>query len=417
MINLKDLLQNPENHRQNLKLRGKTELLPFIDEIIDLKRELNLLIKQRDEIRGLINKFSQQKPDELTINNLRQKKEELKIVEERIKNLEILIYNKASLFPNIISPEVPVGKDESENVVIKTVGQPPLFEFAPKDHVELGKIYDLIDIERAAKVSGSRFYYLKNEAVLLEFALLKFVYDLLLQENFIPILPPVFIKEKYYQGMGRLSLADREERYYLEKDDLYLIGSAEHTLGPYFADEILLEKDLPIRFLGFSTCFRREAGSYGKDVRGILRAHQFDKIEMFSFSLPEESEKEHQFLLSLQEKIVQALNLPYRIVLICSGDIGFTDFKQYDIETWLPGQGKYRETHSCSNTTDFQSRGINVKVRRKRGKLDFPHLLNATALAIGRILIAILENYQRSNYIEIPSVLKPYLNFDKILPK
>lgn len=417
MIDLKDLLQNPENYRQNLKLRGKANLLSLVDEIIELKKEVNLLIRQRDEIRNLINKLSHQKPDEQTINTLRQKKEDLKKIEEKMRNLENIIEEKTFLLPNLISAEVPVGKDETENIVIKTFGQPPLFNFKPKDHVELGKIYDLIDIERAAKVSGSRFYYLKNEAVLLEFALIRFVYDSLLKENFIPILPPVFIKEKYYQGMGRLSLTDREERYYLEKDDLYLVGSAEHTLGPYFADEILLEKDLPIRFLGFSTCFRREAGSYGKDVRGILRVHQFDKIEMFSFSLPEESEKEHQFLLSLQERIVQALNLPYRVVLICSGDIGFTDFKQYDIETWLPGQGKYRETHSCSNTTDFQARGINVRLKRKNGKLNFPHLLNATALAIGRILIAILENYQKDDHIEIPSVLKPYLNFDKILPK
>jgi seryl-tRNA synthetase len=214
--------------------------------------------------------------------------------------------------------------------------------------------------------------------------------------------------------MGRLNKIQREERYYLPQDDLYLIGSAEHTIGPYFADEIFDEKDLPKRFLGFSTCFRREAGSYGKDVRGILRTHQFDKIEMFSFTLPEKSEEEHQFLLSLQEKIMQALKLPYRVVLICSGDLGFTDYKQYDIETWLPGQNKYRETHSCSNTTDFQTRGINARLRRKNGKIEYLYTLNATALAIGRIIIAILENYQRKNYIEIPEVLHKYLPFTKI---
>lgn len=417
MINLKDLIRDPEKYRNNLKVRNKLNLLPLVDELINLKEKSNLLIKEKDGIRSLINSLSGHKPDEETIKTLRRQKEKLKLIEEELRNLEDAIEKKSYLLPNLISPDVPIGKDESENVVVRYVGQLPKFDFLPKDHVELGKIYDLIDIERAAKVSGSRFYYLKNEAVLLEFALIKFVYDLVLKEGFIPIIPPVFIKENFYQGMGRLSLDDRDERYYLEKDDLYLVGSAEHTLGPYFANEILPEKDLPIRFLGFSTCFRREAGSYGKDVRGILRVHQFDKIEMFSFSLPEESEKEHQFLLSLQEKILQSLNLPYRVVLICSGDIGFTDFKQYDIETWLPGQEKYRETHSCSNTTDFQARGIRVRLRRKSGKIEFPHLLNATALAIGRILIAIFENYQREDYIEVPEILRPYLGFEKILPK
>lgn len=417
MINLKDLIKDPEKYKNNLRLRNKLNLLPLIDELILLKEKSNSLIKERDKIRNLINSLSSYKPDEKIIRDLRQQKEKLKLIEEELKNLDENIEKKLHFLPNLISPEVPIGKDENENVILRTVGQPPIFNFSIKDHVELGKIYDLIDIERAVKISGSRFYFLKNEAVILEFALIKFVYDLILQNNFIPIIPPVFIKESFYQGMGRLSPDDREERYYLSKDNLYLIGSSEHTLGPYFSNEILLEKDFPIRFLGFSTCFRREAGSYGKDTRGILRVHQFDKIEMFSFSLPEQSEKEHQFLLFLQEKILQSLNLPYRVVLICSGDIGFTDFKQYDIEVWLPGQQRYRETHSCSNTTDFQARGIKVRLRRKNGKIEFPHLLNATALAIGRILIAIFENYQRENYIEIPSVLKPYLNFDKILPK
>jgi seryl-tRNA synthetase len=338
----------------------------------------------------------------------------LKRIEDEIDELEKNLEEKLSLVPNLKSPDVPLGKDESENVVLRTWGEIPKFDFPPKDHVELGEIYDLIDTHRAGKIAGSRFYYLKNEAVLLEFALINFAYDLLLKEGFIPIIPPVFIKEEYYRGMGRLNSLQREERYYLPQDDLYLVGSAEHTIGPYFANEILDEKDLPKRFLGFSTCFRREAGSYGKDVRGILRTHQFDKVEMFSFTLPEESEKEHEFLLSLQEKIMQELKLPYRVVLICSGDLGFTDYKQYDIETWLPGQNKYRETHSCSNTTDFQARGINARVRRKNGKIEYLHMLNATAIAIGRIIIAILENYQRKDYIEVPEVLRKYLKFDVI---
>jgi seryl-tRNA synthetase len=315
------------------------------------------------------------------------------------------------------APDVPRGKDENDNVILRVWGEIPQFDFNPKDHVDLGKEYDLIDTEKAGLVAGSRFYYLKNEAVLLEIALIKFVFDTLLPYGFIPIIPPYFIKEKYYRGMGRITGADREERYYLEKDELFLIGSAEHTIGPYHAEEILEEDELPKRYLGFSPCFRREAGSYGKDVRGILRTHQFEKIEMFSFTLPEKSEEEHQFLLSLEEKIMQLLKIPYRVMFICTGDMGRTDYKQYDIEAWLPGQERYRETHSCSNTTDYQARGINARFRRKNGKVEYLHMLNATALAIGRAIIAILENYQRKNYIEIPEVLVPYLGFEKIEKK
>jgi seryl-tRNA synthetase len=412
MIDIKDLLKDPEKYKRNMRERNLDPSL--IDEIVDLKKRLNSLIKEKDEIRSFINKFSKTKPEEKIIKQIKIKKEKLKKIEDEIDELEKNLEEKLSLVPNLKSPDVPLGKDENDNVVLRTWGEIPKFDFLPKDHVELGKIYDLIDIERAGKVAGSRFYYLKNSAVLLEFALINFAYDLLLKEGFIPIIPPVFIKEEYYRGMGRLNSLQREERYYLPQDDLYLVGSAEHTIGPYFANEILDEKDLPKRFLGFSICFRREAGSYGKDVRGILRTHQFDKVEMFSFTLPEESEKEHEFLLSLQEKIMQELKLPYRVVLICSGDLGFTDYKQYDIETWLPSQNKYRETHSCSNTTDFQARGINARVRRKNGKIEYLHMLNATAIAIGRTIVAILENYQRKDYIEVPEVLRKYLKFDII---
>jgi seryl-tRNA synthetase len=412
MIDIKDLLKDPVKYKRNMKERNLDPSL--IDEIVDLKKRLNSLIKEKDELRSFINKFSKTKPEEKIIKQIKLKKEKLKKIEDEIYEFEKNLEEKLSLVPNLKSPDVPLGKDENDNVVLRTWGEIPKFDFPPKDHVELGKIYDLIDIERAGKVAGSRFYYLKNSAVLLEFALINFAYDLLLKEGFIPIIPPVFIKEKYYRGMGRLNSLEKNERYYLPQDDLYLVGSAEHTIGPYFANEILEEKDLPKRFLGFSTCFRREAGSYGKDVRGILRTHQFDKVEMFSFTLPEESEKEHEFLLSMQEKIMQELKLPYRVVLICSGDLGFTDYKQYDIETWLPSQNKYRETHSCSNTTDFQARGINARVRRKNGKIEYLHMLNATAIAIGRTIIAILENYQRKDYIEVPEVLRKYLKFDRI---
>jgi seryl-tRNA synthetase len=416
MIDIKDLLKNPEKYKNALRDRGY-ENLSIIDEIIEIKNRINLLTKKRDDLRAFINKTSETKPDEETIKILREKKEEIKKIEDELDSLQKILDEKLDLIPNVPAPDVPRGKDENDNVILRVWGEIPQFDFNPKDHVDLGKEYDLIDTEKAGLVAGSRFYYLKNEAVLLEIALIKFVFDTLLPYGFIPIIPPYFIKEKYYRGMGRITGADREERYYLEKDELFLIGSAEHTIGPYHAEEILEEDELPKRYLGFSPCFRREAGSYGKDVRGILRTHQFEKIEMFSFTLPEKSEEEHQFLLSLEEKIMQLLKIPYRVMFICTGDMGRTDYKQYDIEAWLPGQGRYRETHSCSNTTDYQARGINARFRRKNGKVEYLHMLNATALAIGRAITFILENYQRKNYIEIPEVLVPYLGFEKIEKK
>ncbi len=413
MIDIKDLLKNPEKYKEGLRLRG-WEDVSIVDEIVSLKEKINRLIEERDNIRALINKVSKTKPSDEIIEEIREKKKELKEIETKIEELEKIFEEKIDLIPNLPAPDVPKGKDENDNVVLRTWGEIPKFDFEVKDHLDLGKEYDLIDTDKAGEVAGSRFYYLKNEVVLLEIALIKFVFDTVLPYGFIPIIPPYFIKEKYYRGMGRITGADREERYYLEKDDLFLIGSAEHTIGPYHANEILDEEELPKRYLGFSPCFRREAGSYGKDVKGILRTHQFEKVEMFSFTLPEKSEEEHNFLLSLEEKIVQALKLPYRVVFICTGDMGRTDYKQYDIEVWFPGQNKYRETHSCSNTTDYQARGINARFRRKKGSVEYLHMLNATALAIGRAIAAILENYQRKDYILIPEVLVPYLGFEKI---
>lgn len=416
MIDIKDLLKNPNKYRDNLKKRNWQEKdIAIIDKIIDLKTEINNLIVQRNHLKETVNKLSKTKPYNETIDYLRQLKIDLKKIDDSIEAKTSQLNDYLFNLPNIIASDVPLGKSEKDNLVIKQWGDIKKTDHQ-YDHIFLGKKYDILDIDRAAKIAGSRFYYFKNDLVLLEFSLINFVFDFLKNFDFIPIIPPFFIREKYYKGMGRLAADQKEERYYLPKDDLYLIGSAEHTIGPYYADEVLSEKELPKRFLGFSSCFRREAGSYGKDVKGILRTHQFDKLEMFSFTLPEQSETEHQFLLSLQEKIMQALKLPYRVVLICSGDIGFTDYKQYDIEAWIPSQNRYRETHSCSNTTDFQARGVNARFRRRSGKIEFIHTLNATAVAIGRIIIAILENYQKDNYIEIPEVLQPYMRKDKIVP-
>ncbi|MDW8279813.1 MAG: serine--tRNA ligase [bacterium] len=412
MIDIKILRNNPEIVRKSLINRNMNSNL--VDDFLAIDEEWRSLIKKIDDL-----KFNQK---ELTRNrNIEESKkikEEIKNLEDVAKTIEIKRNNILELIPNIPFDDVLIGKDENENKVLKEVGEKPKFDFSPRDYLEIAEDLDLIDTKKASEVSGSRFGYLKNEAAILEFGLIKLAFDVLLKEGFIPIVPPVLIKPEVYQKMGRLSGDQKEERYYLAKDNLYLVGSAEHTLGPLHLNDIFEEKDLPRRYVGFSTCFRREAGSYGKDTKGILRVHQFDKVEMFSFSKPENSEEEHRYLLSLQEKLMTMLKLPYRVVEICTGDMGFTDARQFDIETWLPGQlskdgknkGIYRETHSCSNTTDFQARGINARIRRKNGSLEFVHMLNATGFAIGRIIIAILENYQtKDGKIIVPEVLRDYL--------
>ena len=366
------------------------------------------------------------------IDGLRGKQHEYEKVRdfENAKKTKIKIdekEKKAALFeqkrmkallevPNIPFDDVPIGSDENGNKVIREVGKKPVFDFEPKDHLELGEQLGIIDTKKAAEVAGSRFSYLKKEAALLEFALVRLAFDKLMLHGFVPIVPPVMIREEAFMGMGRLTPSQKEERYHLQKDKLYLVGSAEHTIGPLHMNEIFDEKQLPLRYVGFSSCFRREAGSYGKDTRGILRVHQFDKIEMFSFVRPEDSEEEHKFLLSMQEALMQELELPYRVMEICTGDMGFTDARQYDIECFMPAQGKFRETNSCSNTTDFQARGVNIKYRKTSDqKVEFVHMLNATGFAIGRMIVAILENYQtKEGIVRIPRALQAYVGSKEI---
>ena len=319
--------------------------------------------------------------------------------------------------PNLPFEDVTEGKDENENKVIREIGTRPEFDFEPKDYMTIAESLGLVNTETAAEVSGSRFGYLMNEGALLEFALLRLALDTVLPHGFIPVIPPVMIRPKVYEGIGRLAADQKEERYYIEKDDVYLVGSAEHTLIPLHIGETLDEKDIPKRYVGFSTCFRREAGSYGKDTRGILRVHQFDKVEFVSLVKPEDSENEHKFLLSLQETLMQKLELPYRVVENCTGDMGWTDARQFDVEAWFPSQKKYRETHSCSNTTDFQSRGIGTKYKARNGKKELVYMLNATGFS-QRPILAILENFQtKEGTVKLPKVLREYLGKSEIFPK
>ncbi len=334
--------------------------------------------------------------------------------------------------PNLPSDDTPPGKDESANQVLRTWGEPTPFDFKPLDHLELGEKLGIINMERAGEVSGTRFAYLMRDAVLLEFALVQHVMHTLGDVSivkkiademkpgyhatpFVPVVPPVMIRPDVYREMARLDASTEDERYYLPADDIYLVGSAEHTLGPLHRGEIIPAEKLPIRYIGFSTSFRREAGSYGRDTRGIIRVHQFDKLEMESFSVPEEGMVEQDFFVAVQEYLVRSLKIPYRVVMISTGDQGSPDIRQVDIEMWMPSQDTYRETHTADYMGDYQARRLNTRVRRPDNSTAFAHMNDATAFAIGRTLVSIMENYQQADgSILVPEVLRPYVGKDRI---
>ena len=315
--------------------------------------------------------------------------------------------------PNVAHESVPDGATDEDNVEIKRWGEPRVVDFEVKDHQDLGEALGIIDVERGARVSGSRFAYLKGQAVFLELALVRWAMDTLAGKGFTPGVPPVLVREPALFGTGFFPEA-REQVYAIEADDLFLVGTAEVPLAALHADEILDPEDLPARYAGFSTCFRREAGTYGKDTRGIFRVHQFDKVEMFSFVHPDQSWDEHEMLFSIEEEIVQALGLPYRVVNVAAGDLGAPAAKKYDIEAWIPSQEAYREITSCSNTTDFQARRLKVRYRSDSGN-EIAHTLNGTAVAVGRTILAIMENFQEADgSVTIPEVLRPYTGFDRL---
>ena len=418
MLDLKILEKEPERIKKAVQNRG---LEVDVDKIIALNQKRKALLQRIGKLREKRNKISKEIPKNPQLKSEALKiKEELKEKEKEFKEINQEFETLFFSLPNLPFDDVPVGKDDTENVVIKEWGEIPQFSFKPKDYLEIGEKLDIIDIQRASRVSGTRFGYLKNEAVLLEIAIIQFAFDNLTKKGFVPVVPPVMIKPEMMWKMGYLKKGKNdsfvgEEIYFLRDDDLVLVGTSEQSIGPMHTDQIFQERDLPKRYVAFSTCFRREAGSYGKDTKGILRVHQFDKIEMFSFTTPLRSKDEHLFFLEIEEELMQKLNLPYRVVRICTGDLSDTSASSFDIETYLPGQGKYRETHSTSNCTDYQARRLNIRYRKKDNKLEFVHTINGTVFAIGRILIAIIENYQQKDgTVLVPEVLRKYINFKKI---
>ena len=424
MVDIKYIRENPEKVKE--ACRNK-QVVCDVDRILQLDQNIRDILPEKENLRAAQKRLGRDDIEKAT-----RLKQEIKGFEEHLKGMQEELSKLLLEVPNIPLPDVPVGKDDTENKVLKIWGKVPVFNFTPKDHVALGQDLDLISTEKASTITGARFAYLKREAALLEFALVQYVLSVVTsekilkkiadsvekeyyQKRFIRVVPPVMIRPEVFRKMGRLTEADKEERYYLQQDDLYLVGSAEHTLGPLHMDETLPEEALPLRYLGFSTAFRREAGSYGKDMKGILRVHQFDKLEMESFTAPEDSLKEQNFFVAIQEYLMQGLELPYQVVAVCTGDMGKPDARQIDIETWLPGQEKYRETHSADLMQDFQARRLNIKVKRKDGKIEFAHMNDATAFAIGRTLIAILENYQQKDgSVKMPRVLQGYVGKKEI---
>ena len=374
-----------------------------IDQLLTLDQQRKALQSEHDQLRS-----EQRQHEQSDREALKAIGGKVKALQKQITELEIKIKQLLWQIPNLPTSDTPVGPGESGNQIVKEWGSKPEFTFTPKPHWELGKTLNIIDNEKAAEVSGARFTYLKGNLALMEYALLNLTLEILVQKGFTPIIPPIFIKEAVFEKMARLE--PKDERYQLKDEDLFLIGSAEHTLGPIHMDELIPEDQLPKRYVAFSPALRREAGAAGKDTRGILRLHQFHKIEMEVFSTAEQGMAEHLNLVEIEETLLQRLQLPYQLLLKCTGDIGNPNARGMDINTWMPGQGVYRETHTADYMTDYQARRLNTRYRKADGTNAFVHMNDATALAIGRTIAAIMENYQtEQGTIRIPEVLLPWM--------
>jgi len=413
MLDIKLIREDPERFRRALARR---DLEARVDELLaadELRRSLTVRV---DELRATQNRASKAiggakgEDKQSLIDEVAAVSTELKALEPQLSDAGAALTALLAATPNLPHESAPDGwTDEDAVEVRRNHDQVPDLGFEPKDHAVLGELLGVLDTERGARTSGSRFVYLLGDIVLLQFALVRSAMDILVEKGFLPVIPPVLVREEAMFGTGFLP-ADEAQIYVTRDDDLYLVGTAEVPLAALHMGEILEEAELPLRYAGYSTCFRREAGTYGKDMGGMFRVHQFDKVEMFSFTTPEASWDEHEYLVSVEETIIGKLELPYRVVNIAAGDLGGSAAKKYDIEVWLPGQQKYRELTSCSNTTDYQARRLQARVRRTGGSLEPLHTLNGTATAVARTLIAILENHQRADgSVEIPEHLWQYL--------
>ena len=411
MLDIKFIRDHPEEVKKGISLKGTDPVL--VDQLLDTDKTRRELLVKSETLRAARNKLNRDQ-----IEEGKKIKGELKEAEAQLDKYQQDFDRQIHLIPNLPSPLAPVGKNDTENVEIRRWGDPRKFDFPVKDHLELGKTLGILDFDTGAKVSGSQFYFLYNEGALLELALIRFAFDQLMPEGFTPVITPDLAKSRYYLGTGYAPKGDEAQTYTIEDEDLGLIATAEVTLAGKHADEIIPAANLPIKYIGYSHCFRKEAGAYGKYSKGMYRVHQFTKAEMFIYCLPEESEQYHQLILSMEEKICQALGLPYRVLEMCTGDLGAMAVRKFDVEAWMPGRNDYGEITSTSNCTDYQARNLNIRFRRPGSETEFLHMLNGTAVVTSRIPIAILENNQNPNgSVTIPEALRPYMGTDVILPK
>jgi len=415
MLDSQILKKNIEEFNENLT---KRDIYVDTNLLIELDEKRRKAKFEAEQVRAEQNKLGKEiaKAENKEKENLLKKaadlSESFKNLSEKAEKQEKLFLDSWIKIPNIVDPSSPVGKTDQDNNEIKKVGEIKEHKNV-KDHLEIGESLGLINVEKASEVSGSRFSYIFGDLVKIEFNLVSYVLEKLSSNGFLPTVPPVLVRENALFGTGFFP-DDAEQVYEIPNDDLYLVGTSEVSLAALHGEEILEHKSLPIRYAGFSTCFRREAGTYGKDTTGIFRVHQFDKVEMFSFCDSENSKEEHEYLLSLEEEILQELEIPYRVVDVCSGDLGASASKKFDIEAWIPSQNNYREVTSCSNTTDYQARRLNIRTKKEK-ETALIHTLNGTALAVGRILIALIENNQQEDgSVKFSDSLSKIIGFESL---
>ncbi len=422
MIDVRDIKTRYDEIAKNIRDRYMNVDLEKIAADMDrrsaLLSEVEALRARRNETASRMKGKLDQETRQALIEEGKAIKEELAAKESELSAIDQVFQEEVRTIPNYYSPEAPVGKEDKDNLAVKFYGEPTRFPFKAKDHVQLGEDLDILDFENGAKVSGQKFYYIKNKGVILQMALERYAMDIVLKHGFTPFITPDIAKEEILQGIGFNPRGAESNIYTIEGTGTCLVGTAEITLGGYYSGEILDKKDLPIRMTGLSHCFRREAGGAGQYSKGLYRVHQFSKLEMFIYCLPEESDAFHKEILSIEEEIFQGLGIPYRIVDTATGDLGAPAYRKFDIEAWMPGrgdEGEYGEVTSTSNCTDYQARSLNIRYRDDDGKLKFVHMLNGTAMALSRAVVAVMENYQEEDgSIRIPEALVPYCGFDRI---
>lgn len=421
MLDYKFIKSNLDAVKENICRRNIKADADLVVDLFNERTEIstklqNLQKQKKDNSKSMGSHLSSEERENL-VEKGKLVKDEITQLESRLAQVEEAMKKEAMRIPNMTHPATPTGKDDSENVEIKRVGKIREFSFKPKDHVELGQVLDIIDFEAGTKVSGVKFYYLKRKAVILEQALITYGFNMLMKLGFVPLSTPDIAKEEILRGTGFNPRGEESNVYSIEGTDTCLVATAEITLGGYHANEILAKEKLPIKYAGISHCFRREAGAAGQFSKGLYRVHQFNKLEMFVFCLPEDADKYHLFLREVEERIFEGLGIPFRVVEICTGDLGAPAYRKWDLEAWMPGRngGEWGEITSASNCTDYQARRLNIRYKDADSKNKFVYTLNGTAIAISRALIAILENYQMEDgSIKIPDVLIPFCGFDKI---